>query len=180
MGWNLSPIKCCHPECSLTVTAKPPGKAECKQLLKLHRQDCMEIHPLTCTLSTHHPCQHTSNALLLVWLRQCQCPSLAELRVQGGKCRAAFLLVTALPTSCFPSAGVSKGAGSLLCGVPLLHHPHQAQMSARHKGLALLILIFSSSSLCIIHGNHSKCTVPSPDPTEVSGGAPVDPSGAGL
>lgn len=77
------------------------------------------------------------------------------------------------------SAG-GKGGGSLLCGVTLLHHPHQAQMSASHKGLALLILIFSSSSLRFIHGNHSKCTVPSPDPTEVSDGAPVDPSGAGV
>lgn len=39
---------------------------------------------------------------------------------------------------------------------------------------------FSSSSLCFIHGNHSKCTVPSPDPAEVSDGAPADPSGAGV
>lgn len=78
------------------------GGCECRQLLKLHQGDCMETHPLTYTLPAHHPSQHTGNALLLVWLRQHQCPSLAELRVQGGKCRAAFLPLTALPTSCFP------------------------------------------------------------------------------
>lgn len=38
-------------------------------------------------------------------------------------------------------------------------------------------VFFSSSLICLIQGNHCKCTVPSPDPTEVSDTAPVDLSG---
>lgn len=139
----------------------------------------METHTLTCTLPTHHPSHHTGNALLLAWLRQCQCPSLAELRVQGGKCRAAFLLLTALSTSSFPmDSRVCRRQGwrlSALCIIPIRLRCQQVTRDWHFS-----YWVFSSSSLYFIHGNHSKCTVPSPDPTEVSEGAPVDPIGAGV
>lgn len=45
LGWNLRPIKFCHPEWGLTVTIKPPwGTYECKQLLKPQQRDRVAVH----------------------------------------------------------------------------------------------------------------------------------------
>lgn len=165
MGWNLRPINSSLPEYSLTVTTLPPwGDCECKQLPKQLKWGCMAIHRSGLHTVTHHPFKHTDDAVLLAWLVQHHRSSLVEAIYIGRQMQSCFPPCSLpCPDPVFPSTAASAGGkirGSFLSGVMLLHHPYQAQISASHKGLALLLLwwkcdlCFSSSSICFIQGNH--------------------------
>lgn len=102
MGWNLSPIKSCHPECIWQWLPNLLGRLWVQAAAKA-AQVGLRGNPHsdlptdnTSPFPPHKRCPFVGLA------EATPVPSLAELRVQGGKCRAAFLLVTALSTSCFP------------------------------------------------------------------------------
>lgn len=191
MRWNLRPINSCHPECSLTVTTKPPrGDCECKQLLKSHIWDCVAVrrsglHTVnTSPFWTHKRCSFVGLANAPPLSPSSRAQYVGECGRQMQSCFAPCSPPYTDPV--FPSTAESAGGktgGCLLWGVMLPHRPHQAQMSASHTGSALLLLwqecdlCFSGSSICFIQGNQSKCLVPSPDPSEVSDAGPVHLSG---
>lgn len=107
LGWNLRPVNSCHPECSLTVTTKPPwGDCDCKQLLKPHIWDCAAVHRSglhivnTSPFQTHKQCSFVAldDAPPLPLSSRAQCI---------GECREANAellcsLFTGLSRSCFP------------------------------------------------------------------------------
>lgn len=189
MGWNLRLISSCHPECGLTVTTKPLwGGCEPKQLLKLHKWDRVAAHRSGLHIvdispfQTHKRCSFfgLADAPPLPVSSRAQCIG----GMQGGSFPPCSL---PYPDPVFPSAAESigdKDGGSHLWDVTLQQHRHRAQVSASRLALLLLQqerdLCFSGSLICFIQGNHSKCTVPSPDPTEFSDTAPVDLDGTGI
>lgn len=163
MGWNLTPISSCHPEWSLTVTVKPPwgnwvqAAAEAKK--KKKKMQCMAIH---------------RSGLLLGGM-------------QGGSCRAPCAM--SYPDLVFSTTAEFAGLQSRGSFLWLLHgyivpiwlrcQPATRDQPSCYcdRSVIFCFLFFSSSLICLIQGNHCKCTVPSPDPTEVSDTAPVDLSG---
>ena len=125
MGWNPRHINSCHPECSLTVTTKSPsGDCECKQLLKLHKWDCVAVHRSGLhTVDTSPPFQ-TQKRCSFVGVADASPLPLPRRAQCTGECREANAellcsLFTTLSRPCFSiNSRVCRGQDwRLFCGV---------------------------------------------------------------